>query len=150
MNKFIFFLLLFLVTSSLVFAEYQVDLSEHGKDLMRAPFPVRYNFSKAYHKDWTNSTYSEREIFLNNWHRQLIIEEKKAQIKKKEEDRLELEKQKAKAAEIKRERDKIKEEERKIKNEDRVLNQRNKSFNIKTKTQSRMLERLQAQSSSLK
>ena len=134
--------------TSLSLASERIDLSEHGKDLTRAAFLLRYNFSKIYHKDWTQSTYADRKKFLTNWYSKLMLEEKKSKIVKKEEVRLALEKQKAKNEERKNERQRLKAQLREAKEEDKNFDQRESKLDILVRNQKRTIQRLKQKSSS--
>jgi hypothetical protein len=81
------FLFIFLLSSSIVHAlnQQKIDLSEHGADLKKAPFVVRYKFDKKYHKDWQHSTYQEREVFLTEWYYQQIEHKKTLDSQKEKE-----------------------------------------------------------------
>ena len=66
----------------------KVDLAaEHGKDLSKASFVVRYKFQKTTGVAWTKATYAQRRIFLEKWYADLEAERKRAaeEVAKKQE-----------------------------------------------------------------
>ncbi len=75
--------LLCLILPDKVFAnEPNFNLTaEHGPQLQSADFPIRYKFEKETGRKWADTTYSQREAFLTDWHKQLAVQ----QIKEREE-----------------------------------------------------------------
>ncbi len=136
------------MVSSLGLAYEKINLSEHGQDLTRATFLVRYNFSKTYGKDWTASSYAERKTFLTDWHRKLMADEKKTKIANKEEARLAREKQKAQLEQRKKESIRLKALAREEIDEDRNFNQRKRNLDLMVRDQERTLQQLQRKSTS--
>ncbi len=142
----VFILVFFLSCGSLALAERAVDLSEHGKDLMKAPFVARYQFYEIYHKDWLRSTYSERKFFLTQWHKNLIAEDKKEAAQAKEEARLERDKINEKRAMAKAEQDRLKAQALEAKDETKDFDARQKDFNERVKSSQKDIEELQKHS----
>ncbi len=50
--------------------------AEHGEDLTRADFPVRYKFLQRTGIEWQSSTYEQREDFLTKWYEELEVKNK--------------------------------------------------------------------------
>jgi hypothetical protein len=131
MNRIKFLACIFFLFSTVTLAAkiVSVDLSEHGKDLMKAPFPTRYQFSKNYNKDWLKSTYNERKIFLTKWHLDQIQLQKDNKAKDKEEARIEKEKQKQIRDAKKQDLNRLKEEQKEEKQKEKDFSKRNDEFN---------------------
>lgn len=149
MNKIVFsFLVLFMASNVALAGKIkEPDLSEHGKDLRKASFPVRHNFNKAYLKDWGRSTFSERKAFLIKWHNQLIEEEKKAQVQAKLDAIAQREKEKQKREALKKEEEKIRAEEREAQGYQKDYDKRAKNFNKMVNSQRRSIETLRRRDS---
>ena len=115
---FIFFLL-----TAFSFASPRINEAslqeEFGKDLTKAPFFLRFSFSKHYNKDWKVSYYYERKDFLTDYEKNLALEqardraeekaeaadERQRSIEKRQADRLEENRLKARLAEQNAEQD---------------------------------------------
>ena len=139
----LFFLGLILYSST-AFAS-GVDLSEHGKDLMKAPFAARIHFYNTYHINWMDSTYSERKSFLTKWHQQQVQEAKETQAKAKAEAIIERAKAMKKRAEQKAQADKEKAEARQKQEEEKEDQSRQKKFNERIKSQEHLIQEMQHQ-----
>jgi len=66
----------FLISSSISFAKIDDAKlkQEFGQDLTKAPFFLRFSFSKKFNKDWGQSDYLERRIFLTDYEDNLASE----------------------------------------------------------------------------
>lgn len=73
-------------------AEIKFLESQHGKNLDKADFIVRYKFEQKTKKSWDESTYDDRLEFLEIWHDDLEWEESRKQglieAKKEENERI--------------------------------------------------------------
>lgn len=63
------------MSASMVLA---ADLSQHGPDLLKAAFPIRYKFEQTYGVEWQKSSYDQRKKFLIQWYKDEATEAKKA------------------------------------------------------------------------
>ncbi len=142
MKTLLFVLISVLVSGTLVMAE-QVDLSEHGPDLLKAPFAARYRFENAYHKDWPKSSYVERKEFLTNWHMQIREDQKKQKIEQRKEKLLEKEKQQIKKEALIKERNRIKKNNQEAKDEHKEYITRGKSLDKKVSEQARRIRQME-------
>ncbi len=83
-----------LILSSASYAGYDEDAglrAKYGPDLTRAPFHLRYSFSKSYQKDWYHSYYLERKEFLQKYEIELIQQARADKINAKAQKRREKE-----------------------------------------------------------
>ncbi|MEI7998398.1 MAG: hypothetical protein WCH62_02700 [Candidatus Omnitrophota bacterium] len=131
------------LSTSLAFASVKIDLSEHGKDLMKAPFPARFKFSKVYRNDWLNSTYAERKKFLTQWHIDLANQAKEEARLAKEKARLERDLQRSLQQKKKAEIARLKAEERKARQEQRETKAEKRSFEDRIKSSQESLRQMQ-------
>ena len=53
--------------------------AEYGDNLMKAPFVVRYKFHKDSGVEWRESTYQQREAFLQRWRESEAVARQKDQ-----------------------------------------------------------------------
>jgi hypothetical protein len=98
MKRFKFFCLFFFLPG----VAFALDLSQHGPDLMKAAFPIRYKFEQTYHEEWVKSSYDERKAFLISWYKEEAADAKKAMIQAKKDVALQQEIEKADKVEKKR------------------------------------------------
>lgn len=80
--------------------------ANHGKDLTKADFVVRYKFQKTTGIDWKQSTLAQRKTFLEKWYADLDKDKKLAAAKAKKEKEIE------KVAAAEKKEDKQKEKDR--------------------------------------
>lgn len=59
--------------------------ADHGPELRSADFPIRYKFEKETNRRWEDTTYSQREAFLTDWHTQQHLQRLALEKKEKEE-----------------------------------------------------------------
>ena len=81
-------ILFFVFTAGFAFAG--VDLqAEHGEDLNKAPFVMRYKFEQSTGVNWYTSTYGQRKGFLEQWYKAQADNAKKeaqaAKLKQKQD-----------------------------------------------------------------
>ena len=141
------FLLALMLISTLSFAADKIDLSEHGKDLMKAPFTIRYAFYKEYHKDWVHSIYSERNTFLTKWHKKQIADAKAAAIKARQDAIDEKNRQREKNEKIRDDKLKLRAKEQEEKDYERDFKNQGRNFDQKVRDEQRELLQLQRQRS---
>jgi hypothetical protein len=118
---------------------------EYGQDLTHVPFYLRYAFLKAYHKDWENSYYIERESFLKDYKENLAIQNAKDRAEEKAEADAEKARQQAKQDELRKQQDRLKAELAEEKAEEDDDYQRQKEFDDTIKQQEQQLQQMQLQ-----
>ena len=146
MNRLILTFLCFLTATTLAVASESINLEEHGKDLLKAPFAARYNFERKFHTSWANSTYTQRRIFLTNWHQDLLNEQKKDQVEKKEEQKARLARQKEREALLKKEQERLKELKAESKEQEKNFQDRNKNLHATVKNQESQIRQMRSSS----
>ncbi len=83
-------IVLCLLFSGVVVAHANVDLqAEHGENLDKASFPIRFKFQKSTGMVWKESSYEDRKSFLEGYYNQLADEDKA----KRDTERQELQEQ---------------------------------------------------------
>ena len=83
MSKYLLnFLFVFLMLSSFSFAKNEdAQLQkEFGNDLTKAPFFLRFAYSKEFNKDWKDTDYSERRAFLMDYETNLAAKQAQEKI----------------------------------------------------------------------
>lgn len=136
--------LIFILFCSFAWAD-AVNLSEHGKDLMRANFAIRYSFAKTTHKDWFHSTYIERKEFLTKWYQQQAREAKQDQAKAREQAAGERERAIEKRQEKHQEEARIRARQQEVRAAEKEVQDRNKSFNQAVRDEQRSIDQLRSQ-----
>ncbi|MBF0490577.1 MAG: hypothetical protein HQL15_08160 [Candidatus Omnitrophica bacterium] len=136
-------ILVFILFFGIASAEASMDLSQHGPQLIKAPFPIRYRFEMKHHKSWLKSTYDERKEFLTEWYTRQKDEETAAKEKAKAELDAQRELQNQKKEEKKRLEEMDKESQRAKLNEAKETETQKKDFDKVVTDQQRQLERLQ-------
>lgn len=137
-------LIIFLMFSPVCRADSgKIDLeSKYGPQLDKAPFFLRYSFSKEYNEDWKESTYEERKGFLTDYETDVMLQKQEAES----ESRLKAEKQKERERQkVQEEQDKnnrLKEEQSQKQAEEQADTQRQKSLDEAVKDQERSLEEM--------
>ena len=144
MNKVKFILIIFVLSASIALAKEQVDLSEHGVDLMKASFPIRYKFENVYHKTWLRSTLDQRKDFLTNWHIEENEAIKKARTQAVQEAKQNRLIQKEKEIAEKIEQNRIRTQERADREKEKKLRAEKREFDKKVREEQRALQRMQS------
>jgi len=136
------FVFLFLMLSSFSFAkDNDAKLkSEYGPYLTHAPYFLRFAFAKAYKKDWNDSYYYERRLFLVKYEADQVAQK----IKDKEEARIaadrERERKEMKKAELQKEKDRWNARSDEEKAEKDEYDQRQREMNDAVKQQKQAIQ----------
>lgn len=122
-----------------------VDLvKEHGQQLSKASFYLRFKFEKTTGVKWYSSSYDQRKAFLEDYYTKKAIADKKEDQEKKRKAREEKEKDRERKAERRAEALKVKTEAREKTIELNEQKSQKKDFESTVRDQDRTLRKLRS------
>lgn len=118
-----------------------VDLgAEHGVELDKASYAIRYAFYKATGTAWPKSEYEDRKKFLENWYDGIEQEQQLAQQQQKQQEEMEKQEQEQKKQEKRQEQEKIKRRQELKEREKKQERERQKRFDDKIRDRQRRID----------
>jgi hypothetical protein len=142
-------LLVFMMLSSVSFAAVYDDTKlkqEYGQDLTKAPFFLRFAYTKEYNKDWANTDFDERESFLKEYEANLLKQQAQDKVDAKAAAQAEKERANEKRQEDLDERERLREEAAENKEEELEDAQRQKDFDQSLRDQQKELAQMRQES----
>lgn len=140
-------LFVLLILSSLAFArniEGKLK-SEFGPDLTKAPFFLRFSFSREYGKDWKKSFYAERKAFLSEYENNLTAQQARDKVEAKAEAQKERDLSREKREADREKSERLKTQLAQERAEQEEYDQEQKGFNSALKDQDREIQQMQRQ-----
>ena len=110
------------------FATEEELQAEHGQELTKASFIMRYKFHKDTGVDWKESSYEERMKFLEEWHNNLSNEAKAAEQEARNRGRSEMDLDRQKNDNARREEERKRNAERAASDKRRSIDDRQKKL----------------------